>query len=82
MHMHMQVRAVAEQAARARSELGSELGKSGGLLTKPLLLLKLRVDGYATLGSDVSWASIHPQQQELVYPPCTYLEVPPATYHH
>ena len=37
-------------------------------------LLKLRVDSFATAGVDLAPFAVIPDEQEVVYPPCTYLE--------
>ncbi len=38
------------------------------------LLLKFRVDNIKQFGADVSWLSAFPQEEEILYPPLTFLQ--------
>lgn len=38
------------------------------------LLFKIKVDNMKQLGADISWLSAFPQEEEILYPPLTYLQ--------
>ena len=43
------------------------------LSTTPLLF-RIRVDSPMELGADISWVSMYPDEQEVLYPPLTYIQ--------
>ena len=42
-------------------------------LSKQSLLFKIVSDGFMTMGADVQWLSVFPDEAEILYPPLTYL---------